>query len=137
MRVLVIVLALSLGLAAGACDPVKSESDAGAAAFERHDYDGAIQHLTKAIELKPDLPDSYFLRGLAYDHKGLSDQAIADVTKTIEFKPGYSDAYDSRAGIYEKLGQRDKAIADYRKALSLKPDSKRSQEALKRLGAKP
>ena len=137
MRVLMIVLALSLGFAAAGCDAAKTEFDAGAAAYGRHDYDAAVEHLTQAIRLKPDNADAYFMRGLAYDHKGLSEQAAADFTKTIEIAPDYSGAYDLRGNVYEKLGQRDKAIADYRKALSLKPDSQRSSEGLKRLSPAP
>jgi Flp pilus assembly protein TadD len=62
----------------------KDYSNRGVAAYERGDYDAAIEDLTKAIELDGEDPDNYVNRGTAYARTGELDQALADYTAAIE-----------------------------------------------------
>jgi tetratricopeptide (TPR) repeat protein len=77
MRNLLIVIATLLGLAAPAWADARSEFDAGNV-FNNGDLDTAIADYTKAIELKPDLAEAYFNRGIEYEKLGQRDKAIAD-----------------------------------------------------------
>ena len=84
-------------------------------------YVGAIENFNIVIKFKPQLPEPYFLRGLAKhqldDYRG----AIADYDKAIEIKPYYPDAYMNRGLAHLSLHQYADAIADYDKALELSP----------------
>jgi protein O-mannosyl-transferase len=84
-------------------------------------WDKAIAHLTKAIDMDPKYPDAFANRGVAYGNVGEPEKAISDFSKTIEINPKYAKAYHNRAVSYAGLGQYDKAIADLSKAIELEP----------------
>ncbi len=88
----------------------------------QHNNVKAIEHYTKAIELKPDDPEAYNDRGFVYCEKGDFEKAIQDCTKAIELKPDLAEAYNNRGGFYYKKGDFKKAIQDCTKAIELKPD---------------
>ncbi|NUQ22473.1 MAG: tetratricopeptide repeat protein [Saprospiraceae bacterium] len=67
------------------------------------DYDKAIYHFTKAIELDPESANAYFGRGTAYNCKGQNQNALRDLTKSIDL--GMIDAYGNLAWVY--FDQRD------------------------------
>ena len=94
----------------------------GVAYSGRGDYDRAIAHFTKTIELKPDFADAYRNRGVIYGIKGDVGRAIADFTKAIELNPNDADAYTNRGIAYRKKGDIDKAIKDYTTAIGLEPN---------------
>ena len=50
-------------------------------AFEKHDYDRAVQLLTEAIEANPKLTPAFVLRGLANASRNKLDEAVADYSK--------------------------------------------------------
>ncbi len=85
------------------------------------EFDKAIEHYNKAIELKPDLLETYFNRGLAYTRKQMYDRAIEDLNKVIELNPNLAEAYYTRGLIREYKQEFDKAIEDYNRALQLDP----------------
>jgi tetratricopeptide (TPR) repeat protein len=94
------------------------------------DYDRAIADYTKAIELHPQNPLPYGLRGLAYNERGrgrndLSDQdrAIADYTKMIELDPTNAVTYNNRAWAYFTAGKAAQGLPDAEKSLELRPDN--------------
>ena len=102
---------------------------------EAKDNYGAIADYTKAIELSPNIANSYFYRGNSKiklkDYYG----AIADHTKAIELfdigsramdqdrKLALAMSYNSRASAKFKLEDYSGAIADYTKAIELAPNN--------------
>ncbi|MBI3653915.1 MAG: winged helix-turn-helix domain-containing protein [Acidobacteria bacterium] len=76
-------------------------------------YDRAIEHLSRMLELEPDLRALYaILLGLAYEQKGMHDEAIAEYNKalslqTMEFEIlsyiGYSYATSGRINEARKV----------------------------------
>ena len=88
----------------------------------QNNLEGAIQHYTKALELKPNFPQAYNNRGLAYDDKGDFGPAIKDYTKAIKQKLDFAEAYNNRGSAYAHKGDLDRAIQDYDKALELEPN---------------
>ena len=60
-------------------------------------YNTAVEDLSKAIELKPDLADAYIERGEVYTQVRRLPDAIADFTRAIELAPQNPKAYARRA----------------------------------------
>ena len=84
------------------------------------DYYEAITDFNKAIELKPDFANAYFLRGNSKKKLGMSFSD--DYNKAIELNPNYLDAYFNRGSLKDSLKDYYGAIADFTKVLELKPD---------------
>ncbi len=89
---------------------------------KQKEYEEAITHYTKVIELRPDFAGAYNNRGSAYSDKGELDRAIKDYDTAIEIKPDYANAYNNRGSVYSDKGEFDKAIKDYDTAIEIKPD---------------
>ena len=84
-------------------------------------YDRAIAHYDRAIQIRPRFAKAFFNRALAYRSKGEFDQAIADYNAAIKLKPGYAEAYNNRGVAHHKKADFDRAIADYTSALKRNP----------------
>jgi len=69
---------------------------------------------SKAIELDPDNPERYLLRGLMLYHFRLYEYAIDDFSKCIELNPEDEQAYSLRGDCYMNLEDYDSAIADFK-----------------------
>jgi len=86
------------------------------------DFEKALECYNKALELRPDLLETYFNRGLSYTRMQRYDKALEDLTKVIELNPNLAEAYYTRGLIHEYRGDFDAAIADYEKALEVDPN---------------
>jgi len=85
----------------------------------KDDYNEAIHHINKAIELNPKYFDALYVRGGAYYNIGKYDEAIADYSKVIKIKPDTDAAYYFRALAYSKQGNKKNAIRDLSKAIQM------------------
>ena len=92
--------------------------------------DSALSNLSKAIELKPDYVDAYYLRGLLFAREGDLDKAIADFEKVAELDPDFVDGRKAHSDVYGARGadsalwkNYDRAIADFERAIELDPDN--------------
>ena len=125
-------LVFSSSVALASCSTSPSLADA-----ERHLATGydlqqsgqwleAIDELTKAIEMNPNLAYAHIYRGNCYDALAQYDRALADETRAIELKPKDAFAYYSRGETYLHKGNLDStllsnAITDFTKAIQLNP----------------
>ena len=89
---------------------------------KQQEYEAAITHYTKAIELKPDFANAYNNLGNAYADKGKLDNAIRDYTTAIQLQPYLADAYNGRGSVYADKGELDNAIRDHTTAIQLRPN---------------
>ena len=89
--------------------------------LKQKEYERAIEHYTKAIELKWDFHGAYNNRGLAYHDKGDFDRAIEDYNMAIKLKPDYAGAYNNQGLAYHDKGDFDRAIKDFDTAIQLMP----------------
>ncbi len=83
------------------------------------DYGGALKWYTKAIEINPNDPWSYWERGLVKKAKNEIDAAIRDFDMTITLQPDNAFAYFQRALLKEKKKDKD-AEADFEKAQQIR-----------------
>ncbi|NWG15671.1 MAG: tetratricopeptide repeat protein [Chloroflexi bacterium] len=97
-------------------------------------YADAITDLTAAIELEPEDPKLYTMRGQMYLALYEWDAALADYNAALELAPDYTDTYFYRGVLYASILQtgldtRDDALADFRRYLDLAPDGDRAADA--------
>ena len=85
-------------------------------------FDEAIAHYRKALEIKPDNAEAHDNLGIALAGRGQVDEAIAHYRKALEIKPDFAEAHNNLGIALAGRGQLDEAIAQYRKALEIKPD---------------
>lgn len=101
--------------------PAMNENSAGGKAGAAGDYDTAIEHYTRAIELYgPDTKAaaySYRLRGDVLARLRRPDAALSDFNKAIALEPDNADAYRYRGQLLSGRRQYEAALRDYRKAL--------------------
>ena len=85
-------------------------------------YEEAIVHYTRALELKPNLPEVYTNRGNVYRGIDQADKAIEDYNSATKLDPNDANAYNNRGNAYFDRNEIDRAIGDYNIAIELKPD---------------
>ncbi len=90
--------------------------------FGQQDYDGAIEHYKKAMEINPGYSPVYNIIGYAYRQSGKYDEAEKAFKKYTEMIPNDPNPHDSYAELLMKMGRYDESIAHYRKALAIDPN---------------
>ena len=88
---------------------------------KQKEYEKAITHYTKAIELNPNFAEAHCNRGLVYANKDDLNSAIQDFNTAIELNPNFVEAYYNRGFAYNK-GDFDTAIKDFDTAIHLNPN---------------
>lgn len=93
----------------------------------------AIEHYTRCLELRSDLPEAHNNLGNALATMGETDQAIAHYRKAIELSqsskvktgspPGLAEAHYNLASALRMQGQFQQALEHYTEALKLRPDN--------------
>ena len=81
------------------------------------DYEGAIQHLKKALDVNVPKADMYLALGAVYQKKLLFDDAVGFYRKALEVDPDFAEAYENMGDIFRETHRLDEAIASYKKVL--------------------
>lgn len=103
----------------------------GNEAFTLKNYNEAISHFSKAIDLDPSNHVLYSNRSGCYAALHQYDKALKDAEKCIKLKPDWPKGY-SRRGLAEfNLNRIDDAIVTYKKGLEFDPTNVALQEGLK------
>ena len=95
----------------------RPHNDLGLAYFKKGDYDPALEHYNRAIELDGTIEEAYNNRGVVYTKRGQDELALEDFNKAISIRPRYADALNNRGVIYKRKGMFDLALRDYVEAL--------------------
>lgn len=85
------------------------------------DYQEAIRHYNKSVELNPTNAAAYNNRGNAKVALDQHQEAIADYDEALRIDPQYALAYSNRGNAKAALGQYQEAIADYDEAIRINP----------------
>ncbi len=105
----------------------------GAQALDRRDFDHAIEHFNRALQLDPDFAEAYDQRALAYYFKDEYELAIHDCRETTARMPCHFGAWAGLGHCYAHLGQLEQALDAYRKALQLNPHLECIRELIEEL----
>jgi tetratricopeptide (TPR) repeat protein len=90
----------------------------------------AVQCFTLALDVRPDLLESWFNRSLAYTRCGDYTEAERDLDKVIEMNPRLSEAFYTRGLVHQYQDDLASAAADFTRALDVDPDYQRAREQL-------
>ena len=85
-------------------------------------YEEAITHYNKSIELKPDSAEAYNNLGALFRKTNEYEKAITNYNKAIELKPDSAEAYNNLGNIYNLVSRAADAVASYIRAIELNPD---------------
>lgn len=84
-------------------------------------YEAAIEHYSRAIDLRPGFAISYIYRANVYRKMGEFDLAIKDYTEAIRWALHPAEAYHGRGMAQGAKGELDKAIEDFTQAIDTNP----------------
>lgn len=108
--------------ATAAGNPARTAYERGNESVAHDDYEAAIRHFTRAIQLDPRMVNAWFSRGWAYGQLGDPEQEISDLSQCIRLVPDYAEAYCNRGAAHAKLARLKPALADLNTALKLDPN---------------
>lgn len=105
--------------------PTASKGYEGLAQVEiaRKQYDQALEHAKKSVELNAENPDAHYALGLAYAYKLDYKNSAPSLEKAVELNP--DNAYGQyQLGIVQyRLKRYDQMVIHFEKFLELKPDA--------------
>lgn len=102
----------------------------GSLLIHAQDFNKALEHLNKALEIDPKLAMAYVNRSLVWEAKGNFDAAIDDANKALAARPNYVLAYYNRGKFYNAKGKINKALEDYEKVIDIDPNYLRAHNNL-------
>ena len=85
-------------------------------------YEAAISSYDQAMKHEPDLPEAWFMRGIALDDLQRCEEAITSYDQALKYKPDDHYAWIFRGIALDDLQRYEEAITSYDQALKYKPD---------------
>ena len=101
---------------------VSAHANLAAALAKQGDFDEAMVHFRRCIELIPDNAADYCNLAVALAGQGKKDEAIANFRKTVEIDPNASVPHSNLAMLLADRGDVDEAIVHFRRAIEIDPD---------------
>jgi tetratricopeptide (TPR) repeat protein len=102
-------------------EDARAFANRGATHARRGDLDRAIEDLTRAVEIDPQLASAWFNRGLARERKGETSLAILDYSRAIAIAPDHAALWARRAVARGTLGDYDGCIEDCNRLVGRDP----------------
>ena len=90
--------------------------------FEVEIYEEAIFACDQALQIKPDLPDAWYNRGIALFNLARNEEAISAYDKALQIQSDKHEAWHNRGIALFNLGRYEGAIASFDQALQIKPN---------------
>jgi tetratricopeptide (TPR) repeat protein len=94
----------------------------GVIACQNRAYERAVQLISKAISINPNVAATHSNLGVALKELKRPAEAIVSCDKAIALKSDYTEAYHNRGIALRELGRHEEALISYDKAIFLKPD---------------
>lgn len=102
-------------------------------ALEAGDPQGAIDHLTAAIDHAPAFAEAYAARAAAYYLTNRTGPALDDLRQALALNPHHLEALQGFAVILEELGREEDALELWRKVHDMHPRNAEAEAAVNRL----
>jgi tetratricopeptide (TPR) repeat protein len=102
--------------------------NAGNDLYKLQRFEDAITLYDLALDIRPDLLETYFNRGLAYTRISRYDLAEADLGQVIQLNPNLAEAFYTRGLVHEYRQDYEAAIADYDQALRIDPEYHKAED---------
>ena len=87
----------------------------------------------QALALKPDMPESLYGLGLAFDALGRLDEAVDAYSRALKLNLNFANAHFNIARVLAAQGKTAEAITHYRQTLQLRPEDTEAAAALQQL----
>ena len=94
----------------------------GDACFFENRYEDAIAAYNQALQIQPDLADTWNNRGVVLTRMQRYPEAIASYEQATTIRPTYPDAWNNRGVVLLELQKYPEAIGCYEQAIQAKPD---------------
>lgn len=91
----------------------------GALSLNTGDYKKAVEQFSQAIALRPDVPKTYNLLGIAYFYQKNYKLAKKELERAVAIDSSFAEAYNNLGSVYFMTGQFEEAEKMLRKALSI------------------
>ncbi|MCK5819115.1 MAG: tetratricopeptide repeat protein [Psychromonas sp.] len=82
----------------------------------------ALELISKAIKINPNVPSAQYNQGIALKNLGYLDKALASYDKAISLKYDYAEAFFDRAITLHKLNRLVDSLASYDAAIAINPN---------------
>ncbi len=94
----------------------------GVIAYQKEQYDIALEWIGKAIEKNQFVPQFHNTHGIILEALGMIDEAINAYQQAVSLKPDYAEAYHNMAVALQSRGHYALAVERCKQAVMLKPD---------------
>ena len=94
----------------------------GLLVFQLGQSDLAIEHISQALRLQPELAEAHCNLGMVHAQRGSFAEAVACLRQALRLKPDQAEAHNNLGNVLRKQGNAAEAEASYRQALRLRPD---------------
>ena len=95
----------------------------GAAYFQKHDIDRALQDYDQAIRIYPRYGEAFEARCWARATANKLEDALKDCQESLRLRPNFAPTMGTLGLVYFRLGRFDDAIKTYSAALQIEPKS--------------
>jgi serine/threonine-protein kinase len=104
----------------------KHHFELGRTALYQENYETAISHFSRVIQLDSSFSDIYLLRGACYQEQGQNEKALSDFDQHIRIRPNHAIGYRFRGDAHWAKRELDLALADYTRSIELDPSKARA-----------
>ena len=125
----------SVWLRSGSCE-ANHEVARGTRALNRRDFDHALSHFNRAVELDPSFAEAYNQRAIVLYLQEQFERSVEECRHTVSRMPCHFGAWAGMGHGYAHLGRRDEAIRCYEKALEINPRQEGMRQGIESLREK-
>ena len=122
----------SIWLRSGSCE-ANHEVARGTRALNRRDFDHAMKHFHRAVELDPEFAEAYNQRAIVHYLQERFEQSVEDCRQTVARMPCHFGAWAGMGHGYAHLGRHVPAIDSYEHALEINPRLEGIRQAIESL----
>lgn len=92
-------------------------------AIGRKDYDHALEHAKKAVELNGENPDAHYALALAYAYRQDFKSSVPSLERVLALRPDFAYAHYQLGQAQYRLKRYDQTIIHFKKFLELAPNA--------------